>query len=128
MYFSDLEDIEEIGWDRFIYGAWEAIFVDYRSTKGIRSIARRWSDLLQAGLDCTEELADLLLREQIVVRQDRNLMTIKDPERLLAAMDEVLGDIGSEIAELPEIGPSERDRLLAAHRALREFLRESFLA
>jgi hypothetical protein len=78
VYFSDLEDIEEIGWDRFIYGAWEAIFVDYRSTKGIRSIARRWSDLLQAGLGCSEEQADLLLREQVVVRQDRNLMTIKD--------------------------------------------------
>jgi hypothetical protein len=58
VYFSDLEDIEEIGWDRFIYEAWEAIFVDYRSMKGIRSIARRWSDLLQAGIDCTEELAD----------------------------------------------------------------------
>ena len=28
MYYSDLEDIEEIGWDRFICGAWEAIFVE----------------------------------------------------------------------------------------------------
>lgn len=128
MYFSDLEDIEEIGWDRFICGAWEAIFVGYRSMAGIRSIARRWSDLLQAGLGCSEEIADLLLREQVVVRQDRNLMTIKDPERLLGAMDEVLRDIGADIAELPEIGPSDRDRLLAAHGALREFLRENFLA
>jgi hypothetical protein len=128
VYFSDLEDIEEIGWDRFICGAWEAIFVGYRSTAGIRSIARRWSDLLQAGLGCSEETADLLLRQQVVVRQDRNLMTIKDPERLLAAMDEVLGDIGVDITELPEIRPSERDRLLAAHRSLHEFLRENFLA
>jgi hypothetical protein len=128
VYFSDLEDIEEIGWDRFIYGAWQAIFVGYRSMAGIRSIARRWSDLLQAGLGCSEEIADLLLREQVVVRQDRNLMTIRDPERLLAAMDEVLGDIGPDITELPEIGSSDRDRLLAAHHALREFLRENFLA
>jgi hypothetical protein len=128
VYFSDLQDIEEIGWDRFICGAWEAIFVGYRSMTGIRSIARRWSDLLQAGLGCSEETADLLLREQVVVRQDRNLMTIKDPERLLAAMDEVLGDIGADIAELPEIRPSDRDGLLSAHRALREFLRENFLA
>jgi hypothetical protein len=128
VYFSDLEDIEEIGWDQFIYGAWQAIFVGYRSMAGIRSIARRWSDLLQAGLGCSEEIADRLLREQVVVRQDRNLMIIKDPERLLAAMDEVLGDIGTDIAELPEIGPSDHDRLLAAHHALREFLRENFLA
>jgi hypothetical protein len=127
VYNSDLEDIEEIGWDRFICGAWEAIFVGYRSTVGIRSIGRRWSDLLQAGLGCPEEIADLLLRDQVIVRQDRDLMTIKDPERLLAAMDQVLADIGTDIAELPEIGPSDRDRLLVAHHALREFLRENFL-
>ena len=55
-------------------------------------------------------------------------MTIKDPSGCSAAMDEVLADIGADLAELPEIGPSDRDRLLAAHRALREFLRENFLA
>jgi hypothetical protein len=49
VYFADTVDIEELGWDRFISSAWEAIFVDYRSTAGIRSICRRWSDLLQAG-------------------------------------------------------------------------------
>jgi hypothetical protein len=128
VYYSDLEDIEEIGWDRFICGAWEAIFVGYRSTSGIRSIGRRWSDLLQAGLGCPEEIADLVLREQVIVRQDRNLMTIKDPERLLVAMDEVLADIGLDIAEMPEIRPSDRDRMLAEHHRLREFLRENFLA
>jgi hypothetical protein len=127
VYYSDLKDIEEIGWDRFVCGAWEAIFVGYRSTIGIRSIGRRWSDLLQAGLGCSEEAADLMLRDQVIVRQDRDLMTIKDPERLLAAMDQVLADIGSDIVELPEISPSDRDRLLAAHHALREFLRENFL-
>ena len=58
MYYSDLQDIEEIGWDRFVSGAWETIFVGYRSTIGIRSIARRWSDLLQAGLGCSQEVAD----------------------------------------------------------------------
>jgi hypothetical protein len=128
MYYSDLDDIEEIGWDRFVCDAWEAIFVAYRSTAGIRSIGRRWSDLLQAGLGCSEETADLLLRDQVVARQDRDLMTIKDPERLLAAMDEVLADIGADAAELPEIRPSDRDRIVAAHRELREFLRENFLS
>lgn len=56
------------------------------------------------------------------------MMTIKDPERLLAAMDEVLADIGGDIADLPEIRPSDRDRLLAAHRRLRGFLGENFLS
>ncbi len=54
MYYADTADIEELGWDRFVSGAWETIFVDYRSTAGIRSICRRWSDLLQAGLGCSE--------------------------------------------------------------------------
>jgi hypothetical protein len=128
VYYSDLEDIAEVGWDRFVCDAWEAIFVAYRSTAGIRSIGRRWSDLLQAGLGCSEEIADLLLRDQVVVRQDRDLMTIKDPERLLTAMDQVLADIGADMAEVAEIRPSDRDRLIAAHRQLREFLCENFLS
>jgi hypothetical protein len=126
VYDSDLADVEEIGWDRFIYGAWEAIFLGYRSFGGIRSIGRRWSDLLQAGLGCPEEIADLLVRDQVIKRQDRDLMAIKDPERLMAAMGGVLADIGSELAELDGIRPADRERLLAAHGALTAFLRENF--
>jgi hypothetical protein len=125
VYDSDLADIEEIGWDRFIYGAWEAIFLAYRLS-GVRSIGRRWSDLLQAGLGCTEEVADILVRDQVIVRQDRDLMAIKDSARLLAAMDEVLADMGAQLAELDRIRPADRERLLAAHGALTEFLRENF--
>ena len=125
MYDSDLADIEEIGWDRFIYGAWEAIFLGYRLS-GVRSIGRRWSDLLQAGLGCKEEIADILVRDQVIIRQDRDLMAIKDPERLLTAMDEVLADMGAQLAELDGIRPADRERLLAAHGALTEFLRANF--
>jgi len=127
VYFGDTVDIEELGWDRFISGAWEAIFVDYRSTAGIRSICRRWSDLLQAGLGCSQEVADELVRTQVMMRQDRDLMSIRDPERLLAAMDEVLGDIGADLADLDEVRPAERGTLITAHRELRGFLRENFL-
>ena len=126
MYDSDLADIDEIGWDRFICDAWEAIFLGYRSFGGIRSIGRRWSDLLQAGLGCSEEVADTVVRYQVVIRQDRDLMAIKDPQRLLAAMDEVLADIGSELVELAGISPADRERLLDAHRALTAFLEENF--
>ena len=125
MYDNDLADIEEIGWDRFIYDAWEAIYLGYRSS-GVRSIGRRWSDLLQAGLGCTQELADVLVRDQVIVRQDRDLMAIKDSERLLAAMDEVLADIGSELGELTGIAPADRESLLAAYDKLADFLRANF--
>jgi len=125
VYDNDLADIEEIGWDRFIYDAWEAIYLGYRSS-GVRSIGRRWSDLLQAGLGCTQELADVLVRDQVIVRQDRDLMAIKDSERLLAAMDEVLADIGSELGELTGIAPADRESLLAAYDKLADFLRANF--
>ena len=125
MYDNDLADLEEIGWDRFIYDAWEAIYLGYRSS-GVRSIGRRWSDLLQAGLGCTQELADVLVRDQVIVRQDRDLMAIKDSERLLAAMDEVLADIGSELGELTGIAPADRESLLAAYDKLADFLRANF--
>ncbi len=127
MYYGDASDIEELGWDRFISGAWETIFVDYRSTAGIRSICRRWSDLLQAGLGCSQEVADELVRTQVMMRQDRDLMAIRDPESLLAAMDEVLADIGADLADLDEVRPAERAGLVAAYRKLRSFLRDNFL-
>jgi hypothetical protein len=130
MYESDLQDIEELGWDRFITGVWGSIFVGYRSGSGIRTICRRWSDLLQAGLGCTEELADDLVRAQVIFRQDRDLMVIRDPEELLAAMHEVLADMGADLADpdsdagLPPIPPAGRAQLLAAHDRLCQFLRD----
>jgi hypothetical protein len=127
MYYADAADVEELGWDRFISRSWETIFVDYRSTAGIRSICRRWSDLLQAGLGCSQEVADELVRGQVMLRQDRDLMTIRDPVRLLTAMDEVLADIGADLAELHEVGPADRANLVTAHRELRNFLHGSFL-
>jgi hypothetical protein len=127
VYDNDIADVEEIGWDRFVSGAWESIFVGYRSMSGIRTIGRRWSDLLQAGLGCSEEIADLLVRSQVVMRQDRDLMAVRDPEQLLAGMDQVLADVGDELTSLPEIQPADRAVLLASHARLRGFLRDGVL-
>ncbi len=127
MYYGDTADIEELGLERFVSDTWEAIFVGYRSTGGIRSICRRWSDLLQAGLGCSQDVADELVRGQVMLRQDRDLMAIRDAERLMLAMDEVLADIGTDLAELDEVDPADRVSLLAAHRELRHFLQDGYL-
>ena len=127
MYYGDSTDIEELGRDRFVSDTWEAIFVGYGSTAGIRSICRRWSDLLQAGLGCSQDVADELVRGQVMLRQDRDLMTIRDAERRMQAMDEVLADIGADLADLDEISPADRAILMAAHRELRRFLRDGYL-
>jgi hypothetical protein len=127
VYESDPADIEDLGWERFITDAWTQIFVGYRSYTGIRMMGRRWSDLLQAGLNCPAEIADELVRAEVVLQQGRDLMSIRDPDELLAGMDEVLADMGADLAELAEIPAADRDRLVASHRDLRAFLRENFL-
>jgi hypothetical protein len=127
MYYGDSADIEELGRDRFISDTWEAIFVGYGSTAGIRSICRRWSDLLQAGLGCSQEVADELVRGQVMLGQDRDLMAIRDPERRMLAMDDLLADIGADLADLDQAGPADRANLMSAHRELRRFLRDGYL-
>jgi hypothetical protein len=124
MYEFDLGDIDELGWDQFVENSWESVFVGYRSSTGIRTLGRRWRDLLQGGIGCSEEIADALVREQVIFRQDRDLMTIRDPEQLLAAMDRVLADMGDSLASLAELRPADRPGLLAAHATLQAFLRE----
>ena len=126
MYDSDPADVEEVGWARFVTEAWMEIFAGYESMTGIRALGRRWSDLLQAGLDCPQEVADLLVRAEVIQREDRDLMTIRDPGQLLAAMDEVLADMGADLAEMAEISPADRDRLLASHHDLRAILRATY--
>lgn len=124
MYDFDLGDLDELGWDRFVANGWESIFVGYRSNSGIRTIGRRWRDFLQGGLGCPEEVADALVRDQVVIRQDRDLIAIRDPEQLLAAMDQVLRDMGNDLADLTWVRPADRSRLLAGHASLVTYLDE----
>lgn len=122
---NDPADIDDLGWDRFVSDVWESIYVGYHSNSGIRTIGRRWSDLLQGGVGCSQELADELVRIEIMQREDRGMLTGRDPLEVLAAMDEVLADMGLDLAELNAIRPAERSRLVAEHARLRKFLRDS---
>lgn len=124
VYDSDQADIDELGWDRFVSDAWAQLFFSYQSLTGIRRIGRQWCDLLQAGLSCSQEIADRLVAAEIMQRVDRDLMIIRDPGELLAAMDEVLADMGADLAELPGIPAADRERLLASHHELRALLRQ----
>jgi hypothetical protein len=124
MYEFDLGDLDELGFDKFVANGWESIFVGYHSNSGIRTIGRRWRDLLQGSLGCREEVADELVRDQVIIRQDRDLMAIRDPEELLAAMAQVLADMGADLADSIEVRPADRPRLMAAYARLREILIE----
>jgi hypothetical protein len=118
-------DLEELGWDRFVTAVWESIFVGYHRFTGIRTIGRRWSDLLQGGLGCSQEVADELVRTQIMLMEGRTALASKDPMIALAAMQDVLADMGGDLAELPEVPEDERSRLLAQLGRLRTFLEQA---
>jgi hypothetical protein len=125
MYENDPADIAEIGWERFVTGIWESIFVGYQTGRGVRTLGRRWSDLLQAGLDCSEDLADELVRLEIVQREDRAALRRRDPLDLLAAMDDILADMGADLTEMDYVRPAGRAELTAGLARLRGLVRES---
>src|SRR5262249_56626285 len=82
VYDHDAEEVAALGWEEFIARQWESIFIGYRSNAGLRRICRRWSDLLEVGLGCPQDVADLLVRNEIVDRADLGLARITDPATL----------------------------------------------
>jgi hypothetical protein len=125
MYENDPADLAEIGWEKFVTSIWESIFVGYQTGRGVRTLGRRWSDLLQAGMGCSQELADELVRLEIVQREDRVTLRRRDPLEMLDAMDGILADMGEDLAEVEDVRPRERAQLVAGLARLRGFLRES---
>ena len=123
MYDSDPDDVVRLGWEEFVARQWESIFVGYRSGVGLRATCRRWSDLLEAGLGCSQEVADLLVRAEIVQRADRDLEGTRDVRKLLAAMDQVLADVRLDLMEMGEVPPEQRDGLLRQQARLRALAR-----
>jgi hypothetical protein len=124
MYDYSQSDLDELGWDKFVTYAWQSIFVGYRRFTTIRTLGRRWSDLLQGGIGCTEELADELVRLEIIMYEGRAALPSKDPIFVLNAMDDVLAAMGADLAAVEWIRPGDRDQLLARHARLRAFVRD----
>jgi hypothetical protein len=123
MYDYTEADLNELGWDRFVTDAWQSIFLGYRRFTTIRTLARRWSDLIQGGIGCTEDVADELVRAEIMMYEGRAALPSRDPMFVLNAMDEVLADMGTDLAAVEWIRPGERDDLLARLERLRAFVR-----
>jgi len=112
-----------LGWEEFIARQWESIFAGYRARAGLRRICRRWSDLLEAGLGCSQELADLLVRREIIDRADRDLEGLTDAGALVAGMADLVADVRVDLEELEPLQPGPAASLLAAHARLLAFLR-----
>jgi hypothetical protein len=118
-YDHDPEDVAAPGWEEFIARQWESIFIGYRSHAGLRRMCRRWSDLLEVGLGCPQDVADLLVRSEILHRADRDLVGVADARDLVAGMAAVLADVRTDLAEMA----GAPDGLLDAHARLLGFVR-----
>ena len=75
-----------------------------------------------AGLGCSQDVADLLVRKQIIDRADRDLEGATDAHGLVTGMLAVLADVR---ADLPEAAgaPDGAAGLLEAHARLFSFVR-----
>lgn len=122
MYDHDPGEVDLLGWDEFITRQWESIFAGYRSATGLRKICRRWSDLIEVGLGCSQEIADLLVRAEIIDRADRDLEGATDSAELVSGMAEVLADIRFDLLEMAEIMPEQRAALLAGQLRLHDLI------
>ena len=131
MYDHDQDELADLGWDEFIRRQWDAVYTAYRTGRGRRTLCRGWADLLEAGLDCSQALADLLVRAEILDRADRDLEGTVDPWALVTGMTEVIADVRVDLLELgveqpgfPELGPAQLPGLLDRQAALLGFVRD----
>jgi len=132
VYDHDPEEVEDIGWEKFITRQWESIFIGYTRWTGLRTIARRWSDLIEVGLGCSQDVADQLVQAQIIHGPDRGLESMRDPQAIVSSMVGVLADVRTELTEMAEFdqfgqfGREDVTELLDQHARLLGFIRASF--
>jgi hypothetical protein len=131
VYDHDLGELEDLGWEEFIRRQWDAVYTAYRTGRGRRTLCRGWADLLEAGLDCSQTLADLLVRTEILDRADRDLEGTADPWALVTGMTEVIADVRVDLLEFGveqpgfrELGPAQLAGLLDRQAALLGFVRD----
>jgi hypothetical protein len=123
VYDHDPEEVESLGWEEFIARQWESIFTGYRSWVGLRRMGRRWSDLIEVGLGCSQDVADQLVRAEVIDRPDRDLEGTADPRAVVAKMAGVLTDMRADLAEMSEVDPELSATLLEQHAKLLTFIR-----
>jgi len=125
VYDHDLSELADLGREEFLRRQWDSVYTAYRTGRGRRTLCRGWADLLEAGLDCSQDLADLLVRTEILDRADRDLEGTADPRLLVTGMSQVIADVRADLLELgpEELGPA-LPGLLDRHAALQDFLRD----
>lgn len=123
VYDHDPEEVEVLGWEEFIARQWEWTFAGYRSGIGLRRMCRRWSDLIEIGLGCSQDVADVLVRAEVIGRADRDLEGTADAQAVVSGMVGVFADLRADLLDMGEAEPELSVSLLERHARLLSFIR-----
>jgi len=127
VYDHDPDEVTELGWEEFILRQWELIFTGYRTWTGLRTQGRRWTDLVEAGLGCSQEIAEQLVNATVIGGPDRNLEGIRDPAAVVSGMTAALADMpaalaDTQLADTQGLAPAAIGELLSQHARLLSFI------
>jgi hypothetical protein len=127
VYDHDPDDIAVLGWAEFILRQWESIFIGYRSWAGLRTLGRRWTDLIEAGLGCSQGVAEELVNAVVINCPDRHLEGETDAAVIVSGMTGVLADIPAALTGTADLAPAAVGPLLEQHARLLGFIQEEVL-
>ena len=118
MYEHDREDIDVLGWEEFVLRQWESIFLGYRRGGSVRTVGRRWCDLIEVGIGCSQQIADEFVRVEIIGRADHVLFDCSSASELLAEMTDLVNALPDALSQMPEIPPEELEAMIKQHARL----------
>ena len=122
MYEHDPDEVAQLGWEEFILRQWELIFTGYRTWTGLRTQGRRWTDLIEAGLGCSQDIAEELVNATVIRGPDRNLEGTRDPAAVVSGMTAALAEMPAALADAPGLAPAAVGELLSQHARLLRFI------
>jgi hypothetical protein len=122
VYDHDPDDVAVLGWEEFVLRQWESVFFGYRSWAGLRTLGRRWSDLIEAGLGCSQEVADRLVKAAVIDGPNRSRDGAGDAADIVSGMTDVLARIPAALGDMAGLEPGVTATLLKRHARLLSFI------
>ena len=127
MYDHDPGDVAVLGWEEFALRQWESIFFGYRSWAGLRTLGRRWSDLIEASLGCSQDVADRLVNAAVINGPNRYADGAGDAAAVVSGMTDVLARIPAALGDMADLEPGVTATLLKRHARLLSFIQAQAL-
>jgi hypothetical protein len=127
VYDHDPADVAILGWEEFTLQQWESVFFAYRSWAGLRTLGRRWSDLIEAALGCSQGVADRLVNAAVINGPVHHVDGAGDAADIVNGMIEVLARIPAALSDMADLEPGATATLLKQHARLLTFIQAQAL-